>query len=198
MKIAFDREKTIELKDKLAKEYPERHRKEMKKYTIKLIISCILLLFGAFLCIITAITKSGVDLGIGAVVTAIITVISVCAIAHYHDERVTEIYDYEEGIGKYNLPPSVTYLNLTNEGEILSVEQSEDMGEYKIITFYAKDANGKVITKSINIKQTVITVLGDDVQEVLDLNDGKLLVPKKIKDTAIEEIDNAYVYLKGM
>lgn len=198
MKIAFDREKTIELKDKLAKEYPERHKKEMKKYTIKLIISCVLLSFGAFLCIITATTKSGVDLGIGAVVAAIITVISICAIAHYHDERVAEIYDYEENSGKYRLPPSVVYLNLTNKGEIFSIEQSEDTGEHKLIRFYAKDNDGKVITDAINVKKAIVAVSNKDIQEVLDLDSGKLLVPRRIKDTTVEEIDNAYAYLKGM
>lgn len=198
MKIAFDREKTIELKDKLAKEYPERHKKEMKKYTIKLIISCVLLSFGAFLCIITATTKSGVDLGIGAVVAAIITVISVCAIAHYHDERVAEIYDYEENSGKYRLPPSVVYLNLTNKGEIFSIEQGEDTGEHKLIRFYAKDSEDKVITDAINVKKAIVAVSNKDIQEVLDLDSGKLLVPRRIKDTTVEEIDNAYAYLKGM
>lgn len=198
MKIAFDREKTIELKDKLAKEYPERHRKEMKKYTIKLIISCILLSFGAFLCIITATTKSGVDLGIGAIVAAITTVISVCAIAHYHDERVAEIYDYEENSGKYRLPPSVVYLNLTNKGKIFSIEQGEDTGEHKLIRFYAKDSEDKVITDAINVKKAIVAVSNKDIQEVLDLDSGKLLVPRRIKDTTVEEIDNAYAYLKGM
>lgn len=198
MKIAFDREKTIELKNKLAKEFPERHRKEMKKYTIKLIISCVLLSFGAFLCIITATTKSGVDLGIGAVVAAIITVISVCAIAHYHDERVAEIYDYEENSGKYRLPPSVVYLNLTNKGEIFSIEQGEDTGEHKLIRFYAKDSEDKVITDAINVKKAIVAVSNKDIQEVLDLDSGKLLVPRRIKDTTVEEIDNAYAYLKGM
>lgn len=198
MKIAFDREKTIELKNKLAKEFPERHRKEMKKYTIKLIISCILLSFGAFLCIITATTKSGVDLGIGAIVAAITTVISVCAIAHYHDERVAEIYDYEENSGKYRLPPSVVYLNLTNKGEIFSIEQGEDTGEHKLIRFYAKDSEDKVITDAINVKKAIVAVSNKDIQEVLDLDSGKLLVPRRIKDTTVEEIDNAYAYLKGM
>lgn len=198
MKIAFDREKTIELKNKLAKEFPERHRKEMKKYTIKLIISCVLLSFGAFLCIITATTKSGVDLGIGAVVAAITTVISVCAIAHYHDERVAEIYDYEENSGKYRLPPSVVYLNLTNKGEIFSIEQGEDTGEHKLIRFYAKDSEDKVITDAINVKKAIVAVSNKDIQEVLDLDSGKLLVPRRIKDTTVEEIDNAYAYLKGM
>lgn len=198
MKIAFDREKTIELKNKLAKEYPERHRKEMKKYTIKLIISCILLSLGAILCIITATTKSGADLGIGAVVAAITTVISVCAIAHYHDERVAEIYDYEENSGKYRLPPSVVYLNLTNKGEIFSIEQGEDTGEHKLIRFYAKDSEDKVITDAINVKKAIVAVSNKDIQEVLDLDSGKLLVPRRIKDTTVEEIDNAYAYLKGM
>lgn len=198
MKIAFDKEKAVELKNKLEKEFPETHKREMKRYAIMLVLCSILAIIGITFFVIAGITKETVDLGAGTAIAGIMTVISVCSIAHYHDERVAEIYDYEEGIGKYNLPPCVTYLDLTNEGEVISVEQSEDMGEYKVITFYAKDANGKVITKSINIKQTVITVLDDDIQEVLDLNDGKLLVPKKIKDTAIEEIDNAYAYLKGM
>ncbi len=198
MKIAFDKEKAIELKNKLAKEYFDNHKKRMKRYTIGLVISSITGVLGALLCIIVGITKNGIDLVLGTALAAIILVLSVCAIAHYHDERMTEMLDYEDSTGKYRLPPSVVYYNLTSKGKIFSIKKGEDVGDYNRIRFYAKDNSGKVISDVIKAKREIIDVFDDNIQEVLDLDSGKLFIPKRIKDTTIEEIDNAYAYLKGM